>query len=110
MIMMMMILPLLTFYDGAVDLEDTANEKQPRGPRHRVTSRPPLCVRIPYSHASHCEELDGSFNASVKKNYSLGLYYNLDLRERYQQEVGEICMLKSSTISTPHQTSLHTVQ
>jgi len=29
--------------DGAVDLEkDASNEKQPRGPRHRVTSRLPL--------------------------------------------------------------------
>jgi hypothetical protein len=49
-----------------------------------------FCVRIPYSHTSHCEQLDGALNVSVKKNYSLGLDYNLDERGRYQQEVGEI--------------------
>jgi hypothetical protein len=40
-----------------------------------------LCVRVPYSHTSHCELLDGGLNVSVKKNYLLGLDYNVDLRE-----------------------------
>jgi hypothetical protein len=69
-----------------------------------------FCVRIPYSHTSHCEEMDEGFNASVKKNYSLGLYYNLNVREMNQQEVEEICMMKNSTINTPHQISVYPVR